>query len=488
MKLFIAALDTETNTFAPLPTGGQAFAEGFVAHGDATRLPENYCSAQLYVWRRRAEALGWQVAESLCAYAEPGGITAREVYEGFRDEILADLRAARPDVVLLALHGAMVAEGYEDCEGDLLAAIRAEVGSGVPVGVELDLHCHLTEAMLRAATVLVTYKEYPHIDIPARAEELFTLIADAAAGRTRPVMAAYDCRMIGMFRPTAQPLRDFVDHLSRHEGRDGILSLSLVHGFPWGDVPDVGAKLLAIADGDEERAIAAARHHGEAFFAMRKELSPACLTVAAALDVARDLLIAKPGRPVIIADVADNPGGGASGDSTFFLEAVRVRGLTNVMLGYVWDPIAVRFCHEAGLGAVLDLRIGGKCGPTSGAPVDMRVTVMGLAEDVTQRFGEAPVSLGPSAWVRGEGIDLVLCTLRTQTFHPEAMAALGLDPAALGIIIVKSMQHFHAGFAPIASAVLYATSPGTLSQDFAAIPYTRKTGRFWPRDEDPFGA
>jgi microcystin degradation protein MlrC len=486
VKLFIAALDTETNTFAPLPTGAQAFAEGFVAHGDATRRPENYCSAQLHVWRRRAEALGWAVAESLCAYAEPGGITARPVYEGFREEILADLRQAQPDVVLLALHGAMVADGYDDCEGDLLAAVRDVVGPDVPIGVELDLHCHLTEAMLRAATVLLTYKEYPHIDIALRAEELFTLIADAAEGRTRPVMAVYDCRMVGMFRPTAQPLRDFVDHMISQEGRDGILSLSLGHGFPWADVADVGARVIAVADGDEDRAIAAARHYGEAFFAMRKDLTPACLTVDAALEVALDLCAEKPGKPVVIADVADNPGGGAAADSTFFLQAVRARGLTGVMLGYLWDPVAVRFCSEAGLGAELDLRIGGKCGPASGAPVDMRVTVMGLADDVVQRFGEAPVSLGPAAWVRGKGIDLILCTLRTQTFHPEAMAALGLDPASLGIIVVKSMQHFHAGFAPIASAVLYATSPGALTQDFAAIPYSKRPGRFWPRDEDPF--
>jgi microcystin degradation protein MlrC len=228
MKIFMAALDTETNTFAPLPTGALAFAEGFVAHGNATALPENYCSAQLYVWRRRAEALHWDVAESLCAYAEPGGITARAVYEGFRDEILGDLaRAAPVDAVLLGLHGAMVADGYDDCEGDLLAAIRAIVGPDVPVGAELDLHCHLTTAMMQAATVLVAYKEYPHIDIPERAEHLFTLIADAATGRTQPVMALFDCRMIGMFRPTAQPLRGFVDQMIAHEGKDGILSLSL---------------------------------------------------------------------------------------------------------------------------------------------------------------------------------------------------------------------------------------------------------------------
>jgi len=111
MNVFIAGLDTETNTFAPIPTGPRAFAEGFVAHGDATSRPENYCSAQLYVWRRLAEQLGWTVTESLCAYAEPGGTVVRSVYESFRDEILADLRRAMPvDLVLLALHGAMVAE------------------------------------------------------------------------------------------------------------------------------------------------------------------------------------------------------------------------------------------------------------------------------------------------------------------------------------------------------------------------------------------
>jgi microcystin degradation protein MlrC len=487
MKIFIAALDTETNTVAPLPTGALAFAEGFVAHGNATALPENYCSAQLYVWRRRAAALGWDIAESLCAYAEPGGITARPVYEGFREEILADLRRAMPvDAVLLALHGAMVAEGYDDCEGDLLAAVRAIVGPDVPVGAELDLHCHLTAAMMQAATVLVAYKEYPHVDIPERAEHLFTLIADAATGLTRPVMAAFDCRMIGSFRPTAQPMRGFVDQMIAQEGRDGILSLSLAHGFPWGDVADVGVKTWAVTDGDPDRAAAVARHYGEALFGLRKEVAPAFLTIDAALEVALDLSVERTHGPVVIADVADNPGGGAPGDATFFLARVRERRMTGVMLGYFWDPIAVRFCFEAGLGATLGLRVGGKCGAASGLPVDLRVTVMGLAEQVTQRFGAAPVPMGPSAWVRAEGIDLVLCSLRTQTFHPEAMAALGLDPTTPRIMVVKSIQHFHAGFAPIASEILYASSPGALSQDFATFPYTKRQGRYWPRDEDPF--
>src|SRR4051794_38903446 len=138
MKIFIAGFDTETNTFAPIPTGRRGFEEGFMAHGDATRQPANYCSAQLHVWRGCAEERGWEVIESLCTYAEPGGTIVRPVYEQLRDEILADLKKAGPvEIVLLALHGAMVAEGYDDCEGDILAGVRAITGATTIVGAEL---------------------------------------------------------------------------------------------------------------------------------------------------------------------------------------------------------------------------------------------------------------------------------------------------------------------------------------------------------------
>ncbi len=483
MRVFIAGLDTETNTFSPIPTGRQSFVDGFMAHGDATRQAPNYCSTQLHVWRRRAEARGWGVVEGLCSLAEPGGIVTRPTYEALRDEILDNLRAAMPvDIVLLALHGAMVADGYDDCEGDILAHVRGIVGAKAAVGAELDLHCHITDAMLTHATALVAYKEYPHVDIPERAEELFTLCADAAEGRTRPVMAAFDCRMIGSFRTTEQPLRGFVDKLKAMEGRDGILSLSLGHGFPYGDVADEGMKTLVVADGDRGMAERVARQLGLEIYGMRDAVTPIFLTTDEALDQA----LAAAERPVVIADTADNAGGGAPGDSTFILRRMLERGITDVASGYYWDPIAVRFCMEAGLGATLKLRIGGKCGPLSGDPVDLEVTVRGAAEAITQRFGAAPDNMGPSVWVSGRGIDLVLTTLRTQVFHPEGMTKLGLDPAARKIVVVKSTQHFHAGFAPIAGRILYAAAPGALTKDFTKIPYRKLTRPVWPRVADPF--
>ncbi len=483
MKVFIAGFDTETNTFAPIPTGYASFAETFMAHGDATRRPINYCSNQLLIWRTQAEARGWAVVESLCTYAEPGGRITASAYRQIRDEILDDLRAALPvDVVLLALHGATAAEGCDDCEGDLLAAARAIVGPDAIVGAELDLHCHLTEAMLANASVLVIYKEYPHTDIGDRAAELFAIAADAAEGRTRPVMAAFDCRMIGSFRTTEQPLRGIVDRMYAMEGRDGILSVSLAHGFPWADVADVGVKTLVVADGDAARAAQAARALGEDIFARREALRPIFHSVDAAVDIA----LAMEGGPVVIADVADNPGGGAPGDSTFILRRLLARGIRDVASGYYWDPMAVRFCQEAGIGASFMLRVGGKTSALSGDPVDLPITVRGIAENVTQRFGPSPAPMGTAVWVEAAGIDLLLISHRTQVFHPEGFAATGLDVAARKIVVVKSTQHFVAGFAPIAKAILYASEPGTLRGDFAAIPYTKLARPWWPKVEDPF--
>jgi len=483
LRVFVAGLATETNTFAPIPTGLRRFEDGFLAHGDATRRPPNYMTLQLHLWRRLAEARGWEVVESLCALANPAGRVVRPVYESLRDEILSDLARAGPcDIILLALHGAMAAEGYDDCEGDLLARARDIAGPAAVIGAELDLHCHVSDAMLRAATLLVGYKEYPHVDIAARAEDLFRLAADAATGKTQPVMAAFDCRMIGLFPTTRPPMREFVDRMSALEGRNGILAAWLAHGFPWGDVADVGAKTIVVADGDAGRAAGAAERLGREFFALRRQVMPQFL----ALDDSLDRALAIDGGPVVIADVADNSGGGAPGDSTFFLRRLLERGIGDAATGYYWDPQAVMLCHEAGIGARFDLRIGGKLGPASGSPVDLTVTVKGLADDVIQHLGDAPDRMGPSAWVSAEGIDIVLASQHTQVFHPEGFGALGLDVSGRKMVIVKSTQHFHAGFAPIAAAILYAAAPGAVQPDFAAIPYTKFTRPYWPRVGNPF--
>ncbi|SDE57151.1 M81 family metallopeptidase [Ruegeria marina] len=481
MKVFIAGLATETNSFSPIPTGTLAFQDSFVSRR-ATAEPANLFSAPLHEWRGMAEARGWEVIESLAAFAQPAGPTIRGTYETFRDEILGDLRKAAPDIALFSMHGAMIADGYDDCEGDLLTRARAILGDEVVIGLEIDPHNHLTQDMLDAADLIICYKEYPHTDSPDRARELFTLAADTAEGKISPVMRDYDCRMISMFHTTRAPMRGFVDEMQAREGQGGILSLSLAHGFPWGDCARVGARMLAITDGDAKKADAVAREFGEKLWSLREGVRVDWPSIGGALDLAQ----AAPKTPVVVADFADNAGGGAPADSTFVLQEVLRRGLKDVAIGIFWDPVVVRMCMDAGVGATMQVRLGGKVGPMSGDPVDLTVTVRGVKENMHQMMGQTRMPMGNGVWLESNGVHLVLSDKRTQAFHPIGFTELGLDLSRMQIVVVKSSQHFHAGFAPIASEVIYISGPGAITPDYANIPYTRRDGNYWPKVENPF--
>ena len=483
MKIFIAALATESNTFSPIPTGLAGFtAQGYYRR-DGSLGPPTHGNLALIEWRRLAEADGHTIIDSLCAFAQPAGTTLRAVYEDFREMILADLRAAAPvDLVLLKMHGAMVAYGYDDCEGDLLTQVRAIVGPDIIIGIELDLHCHLTETMRRSASVIVTYKEYPHTDIVPRATELYTICLAAALGKTRPVIAYHDCRSVSMWRTPVDPVKSFVARMQALEGKNGILSVSFGHGFPWGDVADVGAKIVVVADGDQAAAQKLADQLGAEIWAMRNEAAPVHDTVEEALN-----RIAATGKPLVLAEVADNAGGGAPSDNTETLRSMVARNIQRAAIGCFWDPVAVSFCQEAGLGAEFELRIGGKSGVASGLPVDLRIVVMGLSDAHSQGgLGGGRAAFGPSAWVRAGGIDIILVTKRGQVFHQDAFTALGCTLEDKAVIVVKSTQHFYAGFAPISSAIHYVATSGAIAPDFAAIPFTKRTTPFWPRVANPW--
>ena len=484
MKFFIAQLVTETNTFCTFPTGRGAFEQYGIFHGDASVRQPDEAGAILRMMRDMMEEDGNEVVESLCAFAQPAGRTMDAVYEALREEIVADLRAALPvDAVQLMLHGAMVAQGYDDCEGDLIARLREVVGPAVPIGVELDLHCHFTDRMRTSADAIVCFKEYPHVDAQPRARELYALLKDTAGGRIRPVTAVVDCRMVGLWHTTREPMRGFVQRMQSFEGRDGVLSVSLGHGFPWGDVADSGARLWVVADGDEAKARALAQQLADEFRALRDETRAPHVDVDAALD----RVLGAVRGPVVIADVADNPGGGAPGDSTFILRRVLERGIGDVAIGAFWDLGAIQICCDAGVGAVIDLRVGGKCNPASGDPVDVRVTVRAIAERHGQTALGGGESLGRCVWVEAaRGVHLLLASMRSQVYGTDAFTGIGISLDDKRAIVVKSTQHFHAQFAPLASEVLYVSTPGALTLDFASIDYQVRARAYWPRVVDPW--
>ena len=482
MRIFTATLATETNTFSPLPTSLASYKESvFLRPGEHPDDAPRMCTAPLFVARKRAARAGFSLIEGSCFAASPAGTTNRQDYEAMRDEILAQLSAALPlDAVLLGLHGAMVAFGYDDVEGDILARVRDIVGHQCVIGVELDPHCHLTLQRLRCSDIIVLYKEFPHTDVVERAEDLLDLVLARLAGKIAPVMSVYDCRQIQSYPTTLPLMRSFVDKIKAMEGKDGILSISIAHCFPYADVPELSGRVLVIADGDKRKADAVASKLGEEMLAMRGKTMPSYLEIEAAIAAALRL----DAGPVVMAEPADNAGGGAPSDNTSILRALVAHDVADAGLGPIWDPVAVRLCFDAGLGATLPLRIGGKIGPASGQPFDANVSIIGLARDAWQSFGPTKVPLGDCAAVRVGGVDVVLICNRTQALGLELFSNLGIDPAGKRILVLKSTNHFMAAFGPIAKQVLYVDSDAPLSRDYRRVPYRRVQRPIWPLDEE----
>jgi microcystin degradation protein MlrC len=481
LRLFAATLATETNTFSPLPTSLEAYKEGvFLRPGEHPEDSPRMCTAPLWCARRRASRDGFTLIEGSCFAASPAGTTNQADYEFMRDEILGQLKAALPlDGVLLGLHGAMVAHGYDDVEGDIVARAREIVGPNVVIGVELDPHCHLTLKRVAAADITILYKEFPHTDVADRAEEVIDLVLATIRKQVKPVTSVYDCRQIASY-PTTQPLmRAFVDRIKAMEGKDGVLSISIAHCFPYADVAELTGRVLVITDNDKAKADALATQLGEEFVGMRGKTAPPYETVDGGISTA----VAHNGFPVVMADPADNAGGGAPSDNTTMLRRLIERDVQDAALGPIWDPIAVRLCFDAGLGATFPLRFGGKIGPTSGAPVDATVTVTGLKRDCWQSFGPTQSPLGDCAAIRVGGVQVVLISNRTQALGLELFSNVGIDPLTQKLLALKSTNHFMGNFGPIAAKVIYVDSDGPLSRDYRKIPYTKVQRPIWPLDE-----
>jgi len=351
------------------------------------------------------------------------------------------------------------------------------VGPKVVIGAELDPHNHLTPEMVANADLMISFKEYPHTDVLERGMELVDICAAQVEGKVKPVAAMVDCDMIVTVHTSRQPARGFVERMQSLEGKDGVLSVSLTHGFSWGDVPEMGTKLLVYTDGDAAKAQALARQLADEVIAMRDALTVPYPGIDASLDAA----LAFDGGPVVLADGADNPGGGAASDSTFILRRMVERGITNAALGPMWDPIAVRIAFDAGVGAKLTMRIGGKISPLSGDPIDLECTVKALQRDLVMTgLAGTPVLMGDSALVEANGIEIVLITLRNQAMGTDLFTQLGCDLAAKKIVVVKSSQHFYASYSKVAKHVIYAGAPGAVTLDLSTLPYRKARLPKWP--------
>lgn len=482
-KAYLAACQHETNSFSPLGTTLETFRQGLwlrprLEASDMDRIDE---AVGYGAMARAAEARGWTLAPGPAFFAVPSGPSTRETWAALKGAILEDLAVAGEiDVVLLSLHGAQLAEGCLDCEGDLLEAVRAQVGATPLVGLLLDLHGHVSERMTHNADAIVACLEYPHIDFDERSRMLVSILADALENGTRPRTWRAKVPMIDMHHTTREPMAALTA-----AARAERCAVSLMHGFPWADCPDAGASVVVTGD-DERCAKDLMANFSRAFFEARGEVRSRQLGFDASVGLAA--AASRTGGPLVIADMADNPGGGAASDSTYFLHALIERQIENAAVAIIWDEEAALAAMQAGVGARAMLTIGGKAGPFSGPPVAGEADVLAVKDDIEQGgpFERAGRPAG-AALVRIGGVLAAISGRRQQCVDPQTFSQFGVDPAALRVIVVKSMQHFHAGFAPIAQRIIYAAGPGSLSFEFDSLPFKHLSRPLWPLDEVRFG-
>ncbi len=487
MKWIIGGFSHETNTFSSVATGLAQFRERHYAEGVevATELAgtRTNIGGFLDVIRRRGD----EAVLTVSAFATPSGRVTEAAFDTISERILNGARK-HPDAdgMLLDLHGAMVTEESDDGEGRVLERIREEVGPEMPIVVALDLHSHVTDLMIEHADLLIGYQKYPHTDMYERGVEAANLIVRIASGELHPVCAR---RKPGMIPVPATCNTEWGLYKSLWEealraNRPGdIISTSLFAGFPWADVPQIGFAILVYTDGDEDLAREEAERLSERAWNRRR----AFLYTPASIPGAVSKALAVPGRPVVIPDVADNPGGGGSNDSVEIVRELLAQKAPNAAVSTIYDPSVVREAIRAGVGAKISTRLGAKTDDLHGRPLEIDARVRMISDGRYRIRGSmsqgAWANMGPTAVLELKGVRILVASHRLQTYDTEAFRAVGIDPIDTDILVVKSAMHFRAAFGPIASEVIVADGPGLSSNDLSRFPFHRIERPLFPIDE-----
>lgn len=486
MRIAIGQVSHETNTFCAGLTTIDDFKERAWLYGqeiiDANRDVRSYIGGMIDA----AERMGIELIPTFAASATPSATISRDTFERMRDDLLAGVReAGEIDGVCLSLHGAGVAEGVDDLEGAILEAVRGVVGPDIPIVSTLDLHGNMTQGMLDYADALLGVSFYPHVDSYERGIEAIELLARIVRGEVEPVMHLVELpMMIPSTTTDLSPAKDVNEWCWAWEQHPGMIDCTFFHGFAPADIPKVGISVVAIADGDADLARRAAEDIAGRIWEIRESFRPVRTPPEDAIRQALEI----EGRPVIINEKSDNPGGGGTGDATHLLRAMIEADLHDACFGFVYDPETAAQAHEAGVGATIQIRLGGKTHSLHGEPIEATAYVKCLTDgkfiQQSPMGRGARVDLGKMARLVIGGIDVLVSSIRTQTLDPEVFLLHGIDVTRYTIVAIKSSNHFRAGFAPIAAGIIRADTPGLVSADLSTFPYERLTRPIWPLDED----
>jgi microcystin degradation protein MlrC len=490
MRIAVGQLAQETNTFNPLPTTRLEF-EAFGVHRGAELLERMADTNELggfiqalREWSERPEIVGLQRL-----FAWPGGALTTATLDWLLRELLDSLRAHLPvDGVLLALHGALVADGTPDVEGEVLQAVREALGPRVALVATLDLHANVTARMVRAADALVLYHTAPHIDVFETGRRGAAVLRRILVEGARPITAFQKLPLVvpaeqaNTQDPTSvsHGLRLRLEELERHPR---ILSAGLATVQPWLDIPDLGASVLVVSDGDPELARRTCAELAADVWGKRRHYLPELVSVEEAVRAARE----ESEGLVVLSDSADATTSGAPGDSTWLLRELLEHDWPRPALLTLVAPGVVSEAARRGIGAELTTALGGVRDQRFSRPLTLRARVAALFEARFVMSGHLArnlaVDMGPSAVLRHRNIHVVVTSRSGPHFAPELFRAAGLDPFAAAVLVAKSPCGFRAAYAERARRILLVQAPGCAPADFWRYEYRRIPRPLWPWDE-----
>ncbi|BBK34859.1 microcystinase C [Allostella humosa] len=493
--MLCAVMAHETNTFSKDPTDLAAFKRRDFYLGNQIPEARRGTRSNFGGSFEAADKFGWQLIHPINASANPSGTVTREAFEYLVGQILDAVdQAGGIDAALLHLHGAMVAEGFEDAEGELLRRLREKVGPKVPIAVTLDLHGNITPLMAESANALIAFKTYPHIDQYECAWKGAEILERAMNGEIEPrVVLARRAMLTGldMGRTQGGPMKELVDQGIALEEKGDLLSVSVFAGFPHSDIREVGPSVAIAYDAKAAGRAEEARATAERFMDRCWETRDfAALTFLTPEQAAKKAKAEEQGvtKPLVIADYTDNPGGGGYGDTTALLKAMIDADLQNAAFHAICDPEAIAEGIKAGVGNTATISVGGKWDPTKGGgPLTLTGKVRVINDGEVWAYGPMGGGVrreyGLSMVFRVGGIDIVFITNNGQALDLGQYTALGIDPARKATVAVKSMHHFRAAFQPISREVIVVDSNSLCSENFKTFTFKNAHRPIWPLDE-----
>jgi microcystin degradation protein MlrC len=485
-RLGIVGLLQESNTFIGEVTRRSHFEADLLLRGEAIRETMRSAPHEVGGFFEELERAGAEAVPIFLARALPYGTIERITFENLVDELLAAVAAAGPlDGILAAPHGATVAEGHSDADGSWLGRLRAQVGPDLPIVASLDPHANLSQAMVAATTAIVAYRTNPHLDQRETGVRAARLLLGAVRGEIRPVQAAVFPPMainIRVQNTSEEPLRSFYAEAATLADRPGLLDHSIVLGFPYADVPEMGSSVLVISDGDENLAQETASAIARRMWMRRADFEPVQTGVEEAVALTKQ----RTDRPVVLLDMGDNVGGGSPADGTALaLEALRQdAGKTFVCLH---DPAAVEAARATGVGGTVEIAIGDRSDPIRGV-FRVRSLHDGIFHESQARHGGfSHFDQGPTAVLElaETGLVAMVTTRRMAPFSLSQLTTFGVDPESFDLIVAKGVIAPMAAYAPVAKGgFIHVDTPGVTRADMTKLEYHHRRKPMFPFERD----